>query len=191
MAAPPAPAVKKSQGAPPVAVIFALYIALGTAASFLAGGDPGTLPEDIVRALCPSIVVISIFLTSYSVFDVMAAGVAKQVDHGYMAKDYKDFPLRLPEQAFLAERAQINQVEQMPSFIFATLSFSLLVDGWLGALLALAWTVLRRLYARAYRHSVGVPFNKKGLTTYTIPCYFILNTMLMGSAIHALRWATS
>eukprot|EP00978_Attheya_sp_CCMP212_P013444 scaffold33811_cov52-Attheya_sp.AAC.2 len=190
MAAPPAPASKKSQGAPPVAVIFALYIALGTAVSFLAGGDPGTLPEDIVRALCPSIVVISIFLTSYSVFDVMAAGVAK-ADHGYMAKDYKDFPLQLPEQAFLAERAQSNQLEQIPLFIFATLSFSLLVNGWFGAILALAWTVLRRLYARAYRHSVGVPFNKKGLGTYTIPCYFILNTMLMGSAIHALRWTTS
>jgi uncharacterized MAPEG superfamily protein len=179
--APPSPP-------PSVTAIFALYVVLGTAASFLAGEDPGTLPDEIVRAICPSIGVISMFLISYSVLDVMASGLSK-VEH--MPKDYKYFPSRLPEEVFLAERAQMNQLEQMPLFIFGTLSFSLLVNGRVGAILALAWAILRRLYARAYRRSVGVPFNTKGLATYTIPCYFIVNTMLMGSAVHALRWAVA
>lgn len=184
MSAEPAPHSRP----PSVAVISALYIVLGTAASFLAGEDPGTLPDDIVLALCPSLGVISIFLISYSILDVMSSAVSK-ADYGYMAKDYKDFPNRPPEEVFLAERAQMNQLEQMPSFIFGTLTFSLLVNGRVGAMLALVWTVLRILYARAYRRSAGVPFNNKGLITYTLPCYFIVNTMLMGSAVHAFRWA--
>lgn len=91
------------------------------------------------------------------------------------------------EQAHLAERAQMNQVEQLPSFLMGTLFFSVLVNGTVGALLAAIWAVLRRAYAHRYRNSVGVPMAQKGLTTYTIPCYFIVNTMLAGASVHTLR----
>lgn len=176
-------------GSPAVTITIGLvYLALGVAASILAGRDhPEILPEDAARELCPSIAVVSVFLTTYYLFDVMPAGMAK-ADCGYMSLNYDDFPLRLPERAFLAERAQANQVEQLPAFLFATMSFSLLVNGRLGAALALAWSGLRRLYARAYRNSVGVPYSKKGLSAYTLPCYFIVNTMLLGTAVHILRW---
>jgi len=88
----------------------------------------------------------------------------------------------------LAQRAQLNQVEQFPCFLVSTISFSVLVNGNLGACLAGVWSILRMLYASTYRKSVGIQPSKKGLGIYTIPCYFILNTMLMGSAIHAIRW---
>jgi hypothetical protein len=116
----------------------------------------------------------------------MAAGVTKAA-HGYEAKLYKDLPAQMPEEVFLAERAQMNQIEQLPSFLMGTTCFSILVNGHVGALLALTWTILRRLYARRYRQSVGLTLGK-GLATFTLPCYFIVNTMLMGSAVHALRW---
>lgn len=175
---------------PPQWLVLALYALLGAAASFFLGHEPGTLPEDLVRALCPSIIVVSLFLARYTVVDVMSAGVTKSKSV-YAIKDYKDMPVQMPEEAYLADRAQMNQLEQMPPFIMATMSFSLLVNGNVGAILALLWSVLRHFYARTYRRSVGLPFGKKGLASYTIPCYFITGTMLMGSAVHALRWMMS
>ena len=47
------------------------------------------------------------------------------------------------------------------------------MNGKAGAVLALAWVMLRVMYASMYRNSVGIPSNKKGLGTYTIPCYFL------------------
>ena len=42
---------------------------------------------------------------------------------------YEEQPTKLPEAVFLANRAQLNQVEQMPAFITAALMFSVLVNG--------------------------------------------------------------
>jgi uncharacterized MAPEG superfamily protein len=167
--------------------LLAVYVILGSTFSFAFGRKPGILPDNVVAELCPSIVVICVFLTTYSIYDVMSCGIAK-AELWTSDKTYKDFPAKLSEKAFLAERAQMNQVEQLPSFLVATICFSVLVNGKVAGGLALVWAILRRLYAEKYRTSEGVPFRKKGIGAYTIPCYFILNTMLMGSAIHAIRW---
>ena len=90
--------------------LFLVYLVLGAGASFLFGREPGTLPEDIVMELCPSIVVICFFLASYSVYDVLGCGIAKG-KAGFNAADYNDLPaFPPPEELFLAERAQMNQL---------------------------------------------------------------------------------
>lgn len=177
------------QNGPPSAVaIFATYGILGAALSFFCGHDPGYVPENLVAELCPSIIVISLFLVTYSLYDVMACGVTRAARQD-LTKKYDDtVRTTTPEAVHLAERAQANQVEQMPLFLVATITFSALVNGKVGATLAMMWSILRRLYASRYRNSVGVPPQDKGLATYTLPCYFILNAMLMSSAVHALRW---
>jgi uncharacterized MAPEG superfamily protein len=172
---------------PSKAVILCIDLVLGTVASFLFGRKPTTLPDSLVAEICPSIIVVCAFLTSYSLWDVMGAGMAK-AEVGLPDLDYKDSPSKLPESAYLAERAQMNQLEQMPSFLFGIMCFSILVNGMAGAVLGLVWVILRRLYASRYRNSVGKKFKDKDLGTFTVPCYIILDTMFMGSAIHACRW---
>lgn len=174
---------------PPKPVILFIYVFLGAIASFFLGREPGSIPEgsEFVAELCPSIIVMCIFLTSYSLFDVLGCGLAK-AKAGLPDLDYKDIPARLPEEVFLAERAQANQVEQMPCFFVGIICFSTLVNGKAGALLGLIWVIIRLVYADRYRKSVGKKFKDKDLGPLTVPCYFILNTLLMGSAIHALRW---
>ena len=80
---------------------------------------PSTLQElnivddnEIIIQVCPTITIICIFLTSYSIYDVMAAGTIK-AKYGYMDKDYKDISSNssLSEEAYLADRAQMNQIE--------------------------------------------------------------------------------
>mmetsp|Transcript_21806 Transcript_21806/g.30748 ORF Transcript_21806/g.30748 Transcript_21806/m.30748 type:complete len:191 (-) Transcript_21806:265-837(-) len=173
---------------PSPATLITVYGLLGCAASFLFGRNPGDLPENIVTEICPSIIVICIFLVLYSLYDVMGCGIAQRLHHDVLDKRYDDIPTRVPEGVYLAQRAQANQVEQMPPFLVSTLCFSVLVNGKVGAVLAMLWSILRTMYASRYRKSIGIPMNKKGLAMYTIPCYFILNTMLMGSAVHAIRW---
>jgi hypothetical protein len=79
----------------------------------------------------------------------------------------------------------------MPAFLVGILLFSVLVNGNVGALLGLVWVILRRMYASKYRKSAGTMYADKGLGQFTIPCYFIVNTLLMGAAAHALRWIIS
>ena len=114
---------------------------------FLFGRPVGTIAEK--EELLPSVIVVCLFLVSYSVYDVMGSGLAKAKGgkNAILYSDYKDWPARLPEEAFLAERAQTNQLEQMPSFLIGIASFSILVNGTVGAVLGLTWVVLRRLYA--------------------------------------------
>ena len=173
---------------PSAEAILGIYVVLGSLMSFLVGRSPGTIAE--VEELLPSVVVVCLFLVSYSVYDVMSSGLAK-VKEGkasFIFKDYKDWPARIPEEAYLAERAQMNQLEQMPCFLIGMTSFSVLVNGTVGALMGLIWVVLRRIYAAKYRASAGKKMADKGLGGFTIPCYFILNTLLMGSVVQAVRW---
>ena len=172
--------------APSPTVILGVYTVIGSILSFSVGHTPGRLPDSVLAEVCPSIAVICFFLCTYSVYDVMACGVVK-AKHRIFLKE-RSSPKDLPEEVFLAERAQMNQVEQLPVFLVSTMCFSVLVHGKVGALLALVWCILRRLYASRYRNSVGIPIDKKGLSNYTIPCYFLVNAMLMGSVVHALRW---
>ena len=172
-------------GAPPPAAILVVYTILGALISIFAGREPGTLPDNIAKELAPAVIVICGFLVSYSLWDVMAVGVAKGESKCYKA--YKDLPAQLPEEVYLAQRVQTNQVEQMPVFIVGTFGCALLVNGTVAAAMALMWSVLRRMYASAYRNGAGKPFNDIGLGTYTLPCYFLSNAMILSAAVQSLR----
>ena len=52
----------------------------------------------------------------WGVLDVMGVGKAK-IKHNFSAKMYKDYPASEPEDIHLASRAQMNQVEQMASYM--------------------------------------------------------------------------
>eukprot|EP00565_Helicotheca_tamesis_P007953 CAMPEP_0185728028 /NCGR_PEP_ID=MMETSP1171-20130828/3530_1 /TAXON_ID=374046 /ORGANISM="Helicotheca tamensis, Strain CCMP826" /LENGTH=202 /DNA_ID=CAMNT_0028396689 /DNA_START=33 /DNA_END=641 /DNA_ORIENTATION=- len=180
----------KSDSPPPISIIFLVYTALGMALSFGFGRDPGTLPhaDDFAKELAPTTVVICLFLVSYSLIDVMEVGAAKG-EHGINPKSKTFGPLTTnpPEEVYLALRAQANQVEQLPAFLVGSICFSILVNGKAGAVLSAIWATLRRMYATAYRASAGKTFQQSGIANYTIPAYFVLNSMLMGTVIHCVR----
>ena len=171
---------------PPQSAILGAYAVLGSALSFVVGRKPGTLPEDLLAELWLPVAAVCLFVPLYSVFDVMGAGIPKGA---LLAKKSSEKGVDLPEAVLLAQRAQTNQVEQLPGFLAATFYFSLFVNGTVGGILALCWVVLRVMYSQAYRASVGVAFDDKGLIKYTIPCYFMLNAMSTATLIHMLRYA--
>ncbi|CAK9068803.1 unnamed protein product [Durusdinium trenchii] len=164
------------------------YFVVGSALSFLVGRRPGTLPEDLVGELAMPCVVLAFWVITYSLLDVMAVGQAKH-KHNMVTKTYKDLPGTEPEEVYLAQRAQTNQVEQMASFFVSTLMFSVLVNGRIGGLLSLIYLVLRQFYAMTYRAAVGISIEDSGLTKYTIPCYFLLNGMAAAVVVHMTRYA--
>eukprot|EP01082_Thalassiosira_pseudonana_P000661 g617.t1 g617 contig10:400585-401190(-) len=178
------------RGSPPSPLtIGVMYLLIGAFLSFTSGRDPSQplSPEDLIDGLVPTIVVICLFLVSYSLYDVMAVG-GEKMKHGLTDKTYASYSAsKLPEEVYLAQRAQLNQVEQMTSFVVSSISFSLLVNGKLGAVLSFIWTVLRRYYASKYRAAAGKRFDQMGLGAYTIPAYFIMNGMLMGSVVQCVR----
>ena len=51
----------------------------------------------------------------------------------------------MPEEVYVALRAQTNQIEQLPTFLVGSFLFSLTISGHVGAGLSLGWIVLRRL----------------------------------------------
>ncbi|KAL7534460.1 hypothetical protein ACHAXR_005888 [Thalassiosira sp. AJA248-18] len=175
---------------PPTSAIFFTYSVLGAVLSFTFGRDPSgmLLPgdDDFVRELAPTIIVICLFLVSYSLLDVMHVGIAKQ-RYGLASKTYPAIALNPPEEVYLAQRVQTNQVEQLPGFLVGSIFFAILVNGKVGGVLSLLWATLRRMYASTYRASVGQPINKSGITKFTIPAYFVLNAMLMGTVVQCAR----
>lgn len=193
-----APETKSSGGAsgddpPPTTVIFIVYSFLGLALSYAFGSDPSSASggtrnvDDVAKELAPTVAILCLFLVSYSLFDVMSVGLIKQ-KYGIGSKPYTSSMVsNIPEEVYLAQRVQTNQVEQLPSFIVASLSFSFLVNGNVGAILSAVWVVLRRLYARTYRASVGKSAKQSGIVFYTIPAYFVLNALLMGSVVQCIR----
>ena len=50
------------------------------------------------------------------VMDVMGVGKAK-IKYNLQSKTYKDYPANEPEEVYFANRAQMNQVEQMASYM--------------------------------------------------------------------------
>jgi len=173
--------------APSPLLILITYIALGCLISFLAGREPGTLPENIVREVSPTLIVVCGFLTSYSLWDVMTVGVAK-IKTKYFEKTYNDLSQQqMPEEVYLAVRVQTNQVEQMPLFIVGSLSCAIFVNGTVAAVMALMWAILRRCYASVYRAGVGKPLADIGLVRFTVPAYFVGHAMLMSVAVHSVR----
>lgn len=162
-----------------------MFTFLGAAIAFFFGREPGTLPDDIVKELAPSIVVVCGFLISYEFCDVMGVGMAKGRT-GIFEKTYKDLE-KEDEEIYLRQRVLTNQLEQMPLFIVGTLLCALLVDGKSAGFLSLSWVLLRRMYASTYKRGGGKKLQEIGLAKFTVPCYFVCNTMVMAAAIQAVR----
>mmetsp|Transcript_18584 Transcript_18584/g.25784 ORF Transcript_18584/g.25784 Transcript_18584/m.25784 type:complete len:196 (-) Transcript_18584:296-883(-) len=175
---------------PPVTGIFFAYALLGAILSFSFGRDPSGphLPEADVfmKEVAPTTVVICLFLVSYSLLDVMHVGIVK-AGYGLSRKPYPAVASNPPHEVYLAQRVQTNQVEQLPGYLVGSIGFTMLVNAKVGALLALVWAILRRMYAVTYRASVGKPIGDSGITKYTIPAYFVLNSLLMGTVVQCMR----
>jgi|Transcript_86335 uncharacterized MAPEG superfamily protein len=172
---------------PPHGIAFVpLYLILGAIASFAFGRAPGTMPADWFGELKLPALASSAFIVCYSLLDVLGVGRAKAkhdaFDKAITAKDGE-----LPEEVCLALRAQANQVEQMSGFFVALWMYSFFVSGPAGGAMGSAWVILRVLYSATYRNSAGIAMAKKGLLKFTVPCYFLLNAMAMGTAIHVAR----
>jgi len=163
-----------------------MFTLLGAALSFLFGREPGTLPDDIIKELAPSIVVVCGFLISYEFCDVMGVGMAKG-RKGILEQSYKDLPAKEDEEVYLRQRVLTNQLEQMPLFIVGTFLCALLLNGKVASILSLVWVVLRRMYASTYKRAGGKKLKQIGLAKFTVPCYFICNTMVMAVGIQAVR----
>merc|ERR1711933_200493 len=174
-------------------IILISYLVLGTIAAFVFGRDsllqqPGISTTYLLLELAPTLIVIAVFLVSYSVYDVMGVGIAKLKTGYNITGTYKDTMERAtPEEVYLAQRVQTNQLEQMPNFIFGGISCAVFLNGTVAVILSMIWVILRRRYATVYRNAVGIPFDKIGLTKYTIPAYFVSNIMLISSAVQAAR----
>eukprot|EP00438_Fugacium_kawagutii_P027062 Skav214853 [mRNA] locus=scaffold16:265074:268650:+ [translate_table: standard] len=173
---------------PPVGALLFMYFVVGSALSVFTGRRPGSLPENVMAEMAPSFVVLSLWVMSYSVLDVMGVGVVK-MKYNLQSKLYKDYPTTEPEEVHLAGRAQMNQVEQMASYIVTTLMFSFVVNGRVGGLLSFIWFVLRELYAATYRKAAGKSLQDAGVVKFTVPCYFILNGMAASVVVHLCRFA--
>mmetsp|Transcript_30136 Transcript_30136/g.46199 ORF Transcript_30136/g.46199 Transcript_30136/m.46199 type:complete len:196 (+) Transcript_30136:45-632(+) len=175
---------------PPVSGIFFAYALLGVILSFSFGRDPSGphLPksDDFVKEVAPTTIVICLFLVSYSLLDVMRVGIVK-AGYGLSKKPYPSVTLNPPHEVYIAQRVQTNQVEQLPGYLVGSIGFTVLVNAKVGALLALVWAILRRVYATTYRASVGMPIGDSGITKYTIPAYFVLNSLLMGTVVQCTR----
>ncbi|KAK1734780.1 hypothetical protein QTG54_014653 [Skeletonema marinoi] len=154
-----------------------MFTLLGAALSFLFGREPGTLPDDIIKELAPSIL---------RVLRVMGVGMAKG-RRGILEQSYKDLPAKEDEEVYLRQRVLTNQLEQMPLFIVGTFLCALLVNGKVASILSLVWVVLRRMYASTYKRAGGKKLKQIGLAKFTVPCYFICNTMVMAAGIQAVR----
>lgn len=120
---------------PPPLLVLSIYATLGALLSFLVGREPGTLPADLPSELTLSLLAICLHLVAYSVCDVMAVGTLK-AKHDLESMPLKTYPKQLPAELLVALRAQANQVEQMTSFVVATLLFSVFVNGTVSALIA-------------------------------------------------------
>mmetsp|Transcript_12514 Transcript_12514/g.34738 ORF Transcript_12514/g.34738 Transcript_12514/m.34738 type:complete len:198 (+) Transcript_12514:75-668(+) len=187
--------MSKKKQLPSAIQLMSVFVGLGSILAFTLGPRPKDvlnsehLPQQppALFQVMPSLCVIAVFLLTYNIYDSMGCGLAK-MKHGFPEMPYdKILEWKKPEEVFLAERVQQNQLEQLPGFIVSTLAFSAMVNGPVGALLGLAWATLRRQYAAVYRASAGKPQAEKGLGKYTVPCYFIINSMMMAATVQAVR----
>lgn len=167
-------------------VILGAYIFLGTILSFAFGREPGTMPDNLIKEVSPTLIVISVFMVTYSLWDVMAVGVSKQ-NFGILGKRHADIPVKWPEEVYLAQRVQTNQVEQLPVFIIGSIGCAVVVNGKVAGILASVWVILRRMYAWTYRSATGKTFDEIGLSRFTVPAYFASNVPLMATMVHSIR----
>mmetsp|Transcript_4843 Transcript_4843/g.14674 ORF Transcript_4843/g.14674 Transcript_4843/m.14674 type:complete len:169 (+) Transcript_4843:30-536(+) len=164
-------------------MVLAIYMVLGAVLSVLFGRKPGTFAADMFAEVGYPAAVLCCFFLWYSVFDVMTIGAIRA-----STKCFDNKQDDVPEPLRLALRAQGNQVEQMTNFVASTFLFSVFVNGKVGAIIAAAWVSLRAKYADTYRSSVGLSWEAKALSKFTIPCYFMLNAMAAATVVHMLRF---
>jgi hypothetical protein len=83
--------------------------------------------------------------------------------------------IQIPEEVYLAQRVQTNQVEQIPVFLCGIILCALFVNGTVAAILGLLWSILRIGYGYVYRDSVGMKHEHtmKRIGQCTIPAYFL------------------
>ena len=123
----------------------------------------------------------------YEFVDVKRAGFSKMEIEDKKARNQLYPSDNIPEECLLAQRAQINQSEQLPVFLASMWTFSFFVSPLVGGVLGLSWVGLRSLYTRTYRNSKGVPIEKKGLFKYTLPCYIIVSVFSIGTIYSSSR----
>jgi len=119
----------------------------------------------------------------------MAVGAAKR---GTMAGDasYRQYGMEpVSEEVYLAQRVLTNELEQMPGFFLGTIGCAIYINGNVAAGMALCWSLIRIGYGIVYRGSVGLKYKQvmERIVRFTIPSYFISNTMVMATTIHAVR----
>mmetsp|Transcript_38992 Transcript_38992/g.94279 ORF Transcript_38992/g.94279 Transcript_38992/m.94279 type:complete len:191 (-) Transcript_38992:2104-2676(-) len=182
----PASTEPESPTPPSPFAILGAYLLFGTIVSFVFGREPGTLPDNIIKEVSPALIAICGFLARYALWDVIAVGLAKQ-DAGLLGKRHQDLPAMWPEEVFLAQRVQTNQIEQLPAYIVGALGCAIVVNGTVAGILALIWAILRHLYAETYRAGVGKSMDEIGLSRFTLPSYFAANIPLMATMVHAIR----
>ena len=169
-----------------------MYIVLGCLISFGTGREPGTLPDNVLKELAPTTVVLAVFLTYYELADCMGVGISKGTSSKNKAamlyNEYSTQPI--PEQVYLAQRVQTNQIEQMPVMIVGAVLCAIYVNGWTAGIMSLLWALLRIQYSQTYRSAcVGLKYKDvmSRIGKFTVPAYFVCNSMLMAAAVHAVR----
>lgn len=123
----------------------------------------------------------------------MGVGLSKQATVAPVRKQlqyeaYCNEPM--PEQVYLAQRVQTNQVEQMPVMIVGAISCAVYVNGITAGIMTLVWTLLRIQYAQTYRTAcLGRKYADvmSRIGNFTVPAYFVANAALMAAAVHAVR----
>jgi len=170
---------------PPHGITFLpMYIFFGVITSFGFGREPGTLPHDWFDEFKYPALTTCVFVVCFNLFDTLGVGRAR-AKHAYLDATNNQ---GMPEEVALALRAQANQVEQFPGFLAALWLYSFFVNGFSGGVMGSMWTVLRQLYSSTYRNSAGATVSEKGLGKFTLPCYFLLNAMAMGTVVHIVRF---
>eukprot|EP00965_Chrysotila_dentata_P216691 6189521-Pleurochrysis_carterae.AAC.1 len=176
----------KPASAPPWPVLLFYFIVCGSISSFAFGREPGTLPQHPAHELALPALACALFVTTYELFDVMAVGMSKQ-KYKLFSMPRSKWPSMVPEEVQILEAIQRNQVEQAPFSLIVTLLYSTFVSGYAGGVIAMIWVLLRRRYVHVYRNSVAKSFNDTGIVKITVPAYFCIHTMSMGTIIHMLR----
>ena len=104
-----------------------------------------------LKEAAPTLLIHYLFLVSYTRFDMIPVGEAMMKTKHMFAP----YGTPVPHEVHLAQRDQLNTIEEWPGFVLGSFSFSMFVNPTVGAALTLGYTMIRRIYSRQYRNSVG------------------------------------
>jgi len=157
-------------------VMIAINLFFGCVLSYSAGRTPGSSP--VITEMALPAIATGLFILMWASFDTLSVGASKLSTTKGSEDDY-----------IRADRAHRNQVDQMPSFFACLWTFSVIVNGRVGGMLGLIWTMLRMSYSASFRSAH--PSSEAGLVKYTVPAYMVVNTMASASLIHGMRMLVS